>query len=60
MYQVAQAIHEDSVLEVQAGGAEQVAIEGICLAELTVGGHCSRWTEFCSGNAFTGMTDGSV
>jgi hypothetical protein len=48
------------VLEVQAGGAEQVAVEGICLAELTVRGHCSRWTDFCSGDAFTDVTDGFV
>ena len=45
MHQVAQAIDKDGVLKVQASGAEQVAVEGICLAGLTVDGHGSKWTK---------------
>ncbi len=47
--QVAQTVDEDGVLEVQAGGGEQVAVKGIGLAVeqvgLAVAGHGSRWTK---------------
>jgi hypothetical protein len=43
VHQIAQAIDEDGVLEVQSSGAEQVAVERIWLAmELAVTGHGSR------------------
>jgi hypothetical protein len=58
VHQVAQTVDEDGVLEMQAGGAEQVAVEGICLAGLTVDGHGFRLAKGDGdGDALDNVTD---